>query len=52
MLDTYTCDTNADAVYYGTAGLFLASTGMCDFVNCCVVTEQEETGDAAALLLL
>eukprot|EP00573_Skeletonema_grethae_P003214 CAMPEP_0201689702 /NCGR_PEP_ID=MMETSP0578-20130828/3236_1 /ASSEMBLY_ACC=CAM_ASM_000663 /TAXON_ID=267565 /ORGANISM="Skeletonema grethea, Strain CCMP 1804" /LENGTH=689 /DNA_ID=CAMNT_0048174427 /DNA_START=35 /DNA_END=2107 /DNA_ORIENTATION=+ len=41
------CGSNADAVDE-TAGLFIASTGMCDFVNCCVVTEQEETGDAAA----
>mmetsp|Transcript_25943 Transcript_25943/g.40728 ORF Transcript_25943/g.40728 Transcript_25943/m.40728 type:complete len:684 (+) Transcript_25943:84-2135(+) len=41
------CGSYDDAVD-GTAGLFLASMGMCDFVNCCVVTEQEETGDAAA----
>ena len=31
------CDTNA-AAQDGSAGLFIASTGMCDFVNCCVVT--------------
>lgn len=45
------CGSNADAVD-GTAGIFIASTGMCDFVNCCAVTEQEETGDTAAAVVV
>ncbi|KAL7446238.1 hypothetical protein ACHAXM_010341 [Skeletonema potamos] len=47
------CDTNAvpdtAAVADGTT-TFIASTGVCDFVNCCVAKEQEETGDATVVV--
>jgi hypothetical protein len=39
---------NPDATAAANAA-FIASTGVCDFVNCCAVTEQEETEDAAAV---
>mmetsp|Transcript_26000 Transcript_26000/g.38760 ORF Transcript_26000/g.38760 Transcript_26000/m.38760 type:complete len:667 (+) Transcript_26000:119-2119(+) len=40
------CDPDATAA---ANAAFIASTGVCDFVNCCAVTEQEETEDAAAV---
>lgn len=40
------CGSNA-ATVGGTIG-FIASAGVCEFVNCCV-TEQEETGNAAVV---
>lgn len=40
------CDPDATAA---ANAAFIASTGVCDFVNCCAVTEQEDTEDAAAV---
>jgi len=47
------CDTDAVPAAAAAAGgtaAFIANAGVCDFVNCCVAKEQEDTGDAAVVV--